>query len=154
MSNGDESAITVISGKTRDLSHSTACLQPAADEGRASTPWDFPRLLSQPPLASKCPESHVTFLCLILHNGFFLHRVVQSHLGCPDARCPDVSQLSNAPSPEPPPLLSCETAAHQFLLTPPSPDAGTELLFLVVLLHGIHDFIARHLSLPGRGVLA
>lgn len=40
-----------------------------------------------------------------------------------------------------------------FPLTLPGPDAGTEQLFLVLLLHGTHDFIAPHLSLPGRGVL-
>ena len=79
---------------------------------------------------------------------------LSSHIwDAPAARCPGVSQLSNAPATKLPPLVSSETAACQFPLTLPGPDAGTEQLFLVLLLHGTHDFIAPHLSLPGRGVL-
>lgn len=69
------------------------------------------------------------------------------------SRCPLPRQLRNAPA-QSHLLCSLVKLLPTSSFWPPSPDAGTELLFLVVLLHGIHDFIGPHLPLPGRGVLA
>lgn len=89
----------VILGNTRDPSHMTACLQTAAGESRASMPQDLPRLLSQPPLASRHTKSHVAFLSLIL-PGFFATELSTHIWDAPDACCPGISQLSKAPAME------------------------------------------------------